>query len=249
MSQKQYQILSTKNYALFKYVGGNRKVDEKRVLSIMESMKKNPEMIVPAQCNEKYEIIDGQHRLEASKRLGRPYYYYIVKGANIGTVRNMNDHDPRWSTGEFVNSFSSTGNINYEIYESFEKKYGFGHAINIMLLSGAGNFHNTMLDEFKQGTFIVKDLEGAEKLAEMLIEIGKYYSGYKKRTFAIAFAKVSALPNFDFKTMISKLIYQQKKMVDCTNATHYIALLGELYNYRARKGSTIDVTPILYKKQ
>jgi hypothetical protein len=248
MLQKQYQILSTKNYALFKYIGGNRDIDEKRVLSVMDKMKNFPDTVAPAQCNEKYEIIDGQHRLEASRRLGKSFYYYIVKGATIETVRAINDHDPRWSTGEFVNSFSSTGNINYEIYESFEKKYGFGHAINIMLLSAAGGFHNRMLDEFKQGAFVVKDLESAEKTAEMLIEIGKYYAGYKKRSFAIAFTKVAGLPNFDFKTLISKLIYQQKKMVDCTNATHYIALLGELYNYRARKGSTIDVTPILYNK-
>ena len=248
MSQKQYQILSTKNYAMFKYVGGNRNVDEKRVLYIIESMKNFPDMIAPAQCNEKFEIIDGQHRLEAAKRLGRSYYYYIVKGANIDTVRNMNDYDPRWSTGEYVSSFSSTGNINYEIYESFEKKYGFGHAINITFLSGAGGFYNKMLDDFKQGGFVVKDLQQAEKLAEMLIEVGKYYPGYKKRSFAIAFMKVSGLPGFDFKTLLSKLMYQQKKMVDCTNSTHYIALLGELYNYRARKGFTIDVTSILYNK-
>lgn len=248
MQQKQYQILSTTNYKMFKVVEGNRILDEKRVLTIMESMKNNPNLIVPAQCNENSEVIDGQHRLEASKRLGRPYYYYVVKGANIETVRQLNDHDSRWSTSEFVNSFTKTGNMNYEIYEKFENKYKFGHAVNIMLLIGSGGFHNRMLDDFKQGNFVVKDLQYAEEIAQMLIEVGKYYSGYKKRSFAIAFAKIAALPGFNIKTMISKLAYQQKTMVDCTNSTQYIVLLAEIYNYRSRKGTTIDVTPILYNK-
>jgi hypothetical protein len=245
---QQIKIQYTTNYKMFKVVGGNRKIDEKRVLSIMESMKKNPEIVAPAQCNQKYEVIDGQHRLEASKRLSKPFCYYVVKGADIATVRTLNNHDPRWSTSEFTNSFVKTGSTDYAIYEAFEKKYGFGHAVNISLLTGAAGFHNRMLDDFKEGKFVVKNLVHAEKLADMLIEIGKMYPGYKKRSFAIAFAKLAGLPGFDFKRLVSKLTYQQKSMVDCTNSTQYLVLLGEIYNYRAKKGTILDVTSILYKK-
>jgi hypothetical protein len=248
MLQKQYQISSTKNYAMFKYIGGNRIIDERRVLSVMDKMKNFPETVAPAQCNEKFEIIDGQHRLEASKRLGRPFYYYVVKGASIETVRAINDHDPRWSTAEFVNSFSTTGNKDYEMYEEFEKKYKLGHAINIMLLSDTETFYNQMLNDFKIGGFKVKNLKKAEEVAEMLLTIKELYAGYKKRSFAVAFVKISTIPGFNFSTFIEKLRYQQKKMVDCTNATHYIELLGEIYNYKARKGSIIDVTSLLYRK-
>lgn len=248
MLRKQYQILSTKTYSMFKYIGGNRDIDEKRVLSVMDKMKNFPDTVAPAQCNEKFEIIDGQHRLEASRMLGRPFYYYIVKGATIETVRAINDHDPRWSTGEFVNSFSSTGNKDYEKYEEFEKKYKLGHAVNIMLLTNSDTFYNQMLGDFKVGNFKVTNLKKAEEMAEMLLSIKELYSGYKKRSFAIAFVKISSLPGFNFNTFIDKLTYQQKKMVDCTNATHYIELMGEIYNYRSRKGTTIDVTSLLYKK-
>jgi len=248
MLQKQYQILSTKNYSMFKYVGGNRKLDEKRVLSIMDKMKNHPELIAPAQCNEKFEIIDGQHRLEASKRLNKPFYYYVVKGANIETVRTLNDHDSRWNTSEFVHSFSATGNENYAIYENFEAKYNFGHAVNIMLLSGVNNFYNKMLDDFKVGGFKVDNVKRAEELAEMINTLKDLYPGYKKRSFVIAFLKVSSLSNFNIITFIEKLRMQQKKMVDCTNSTHYIELLGEIYNYKTRKGSLIDISHLLYKK-
>ena len=248
MLKKEYQILSTKNYTMFKYIGGNRTLDEKRVLSVMEKMKNFPNTIAPAQCNEKYEIIDGQHRLEASKRLGRFFYYYIVKGATIETVRSINDHDPRWSTSEFVSSFSATGNKDYEVYEKFEEKYKLGHAINIMLLSGTDTFYNKMLNDFKIGDFKVADAKKAEEVADMLVSLKDLYAGYKKRSFAVAFVKVASLPNFNFNTFKEKLRYQQKKMVDCTNTTHYVELLGEIYNYKTRKGFLIDVTPLLYKK-
>ena len=59
MLKKEFQILSTKNYTMFKYIGGNRNVDEKRVLSIMNKMKNFPDTVAPAQCNEKFEIIDN----------------------------------------------------------------------------------------------------------------------------------------------------------------------------------------------
>lgn len=247
MLQSEYKILSTTNYKMFKFISGNRKVDEKRVCSIMNKMKEH-NLVAPAQCNEKYELIDGQHRLEASKRLNKPFYYYIVKGANIETVRTLNDHDPRWATSEFIHSFSSTGNKNYEIYETFEKKYKFGHAVNIMLLAGSDTYYNKMLDDFKVGKFEIKDLKKAEEMAELLIQMAPYYPGYKKRSFAVAFVKVASLPNFHMETFINKLIYQQRKMVDCTNSTQYIELLGEIYNYKTRKTSLIDVTHLLYKK-
>ena len=245
---QQIRLQYTTNYKIFKIVDGNRKIDEKRVLGIMDSMRKNPKMVVPAQVNEKYEVIDGQHRLEASKRLNKPFCYYVINGANIDTVRNLNNHNPRWSTSEYTNSFVKTGSTDYVIYEAFEKKYGFGHAVNISLLTGAVGFHNRMLEEFKEGNFVVKDLKYAEKIADMLIEIGKLYPGYKKRSFAIAFAKLAGLPGFDINRMISKLLLQQKSMVDCTNSTQYLQLLGEIYNYRARKGTILDVTSILYNR-
>lgn len=211
-------------------------------------MNENPEMIVPAQCNENHELIDGQHRLEAAKRLDRPFYYYVVTGANIDTVRKLNDHDPRWSTSEFIHSFNVTGNKNYEIYDEFEKKYKFGHAVNIMLLADTDTYYNKMLDNFKSGNFEVKDLEKAEKMAQMLEKVGEYYPGYKKRTFAIALIKIMNLPNFNIELFISKLAYQQKKMIDCLNSTDYIEVIGDIYNYKTRKSSLIDITPLLYKK-
>ena len=41
--------------------------------------------------------------------------------------------------------------------------------------------------------------------------------------------------NFDFKQLLSKLKYQQARLVDCTNKDQYLSLLQDIYNYKSTK--------------
>lgn len=70
------KIFHTREYRKFKLIKGNRIVDENHVRALMKSMR-NKDLLIPIAVNSKMEVLDGQHRLEARKRLAYdvPYYW------------------------------------------------------------------------------------------------------------------------------------------------------------------------------
>lgn len=64
------EIKRTNNYDMFKRLEGNRFVDPKKVNKLKKSINEVGYISNPIIVNEKMEVIDGQHRLEALKELG-----------------------------------------------------------------------------------------------------------------------------------------------------------------------------------
>ena len=62
----------TKNYDQFKTLEGNRSIDQKNVNNIEQNMREHGVLPTVIIVNEKMEVIDGQHRIEALKRLHEP---------------------------------------------------------------------------------------------------------------------------------------------------------------------------------
>ena len=65
-------VQQTKDYDLLKNIDGNRSINQLHVKRLSNSMM-NKHLISPIIVNEKYQIIDGQHRFEASKILTYPF--------------------------------------------------------------------------------------------------------------------------------------------------------------------------------
>lgn len=108
-----YITYRTYDYAKFKTMRGNRKVAEKRVTTIMESIKQIGRLPTPIIVNEKMEIIEGQGRVEACKRLGLPIEYIIVVGATIEDCRVINQANTPWGEDDYIQSHIQSGNENY----------------------------------------------------------------------------------------------------------------------------------------
>lgn len=108
-----YTVYRTYDYDKFKIMRGNRKVAEKRVTTIMESIKQIGRLPTPIIVNEKMEIIEGQGRYAACKRLGLPIEYIIVIGATIEDCRIINQANTPWGEDDYIQSHIQSGNENY----------------------------------------------------------------------------------------------------------------------------------------
>ena len=108
-----YTVYRTYNYSKFKKMKGNRKVSEERVNTIIQSIRSIGRLPTPIVVNEKMEIIEGQGRYEACKRLGLPIEYIIVMGANIGDCRVINQANTPWGEEDYIDSHIESGNTNY----------------------------------------------------------------------------------------------------------------------------------------
>ena len=230
------QVHTTKDYSLFKTLNGNRDVNNLHLTRLKESMKKN-HLTTIIMVNEKFEIIDGQHRFLISQELKLPINYIISKNYGLNEVQILNANMKNWQIVDYVNGYCDLGYKDYLIYRDFVKDYGFQSQVSILLLSGEqpGGNDVSASTKFKEGLFKVKDLEKAKRTAEKIMMIEPYYKGYLRRSFILALYGMLKNENFEFTEFLSKLKKQPTTMQDCTGSTQYKVLIEEIYNYRRRE--------------
>lgn len=227
-------ILQTEDYNLFKRIAGNRSINKAQVDRLKISISEDPSLALatPIIVNDKMEVLDGQHRLEAMKKLALPISYFMVKGMNLEQVQAINSATKIWSPVDYAKSFSELGNDNYKVYLDFKRKYHLTHSILLVYLSGldrtkAGN----TTPAFKKGKFKVGDIKQAHKLCEQLLEVGVYYKKYDTRSFALAFQKAATSPKYDHDRMLNKLKEQSVVIKDSVYAEEYMRQLEKIYNH------------------
>ena len=233
------QVLQTNVHSIFKRQKGNRPINKNHLDRLILSMKKKY-LISPILVNEKMEVIDGQHRLQAQKELNLPTYYIKNKGYGIEETRIFNQNSNNWTANNFMEAFCDLGMPEYIKYKKFQKKYKFNLQCTMNLLMGNNSSQNGNVYEiFKAGLFKVTSLKQATKIAESVLEIGEYYLGYKRRSFITAIQKSMSLKEYNHKYFLKKLKSQRTRMVDCTSWKQYLTLMEDIYNYRTMKEKRI----------
>lgn len=106
-------VYRTDDLRIFKILDSNRDIKESRKQKIIESIDKNGYISNPIIVNEKYEVIDGQGRLEACKELGISIDYYVVENIGIEECRVLNMNMTNWSLMDYIKSYASEGNEEY----------------------------------------------------------------------------------------------------------------------------------------
>lgn len=233
----EIQVHTTKDYSLFKTLNGNRDVNHIHLSRLKDSMNKK-HLTTIIMVNEKFEIIDGQHRFLISQELNLPINYIISKNYGLNEVQILNANMKNWQTVDYVNGYCDLGFKDYIIYRDFVNKYDFQGQVAVLLLSGEeayGNGKENPATRFKEGKFKVKDLDNANKMAEKIMMIEPYYKGYLRRSFVFALIGMFKNENFEFTEFIAKLKQQPTTMQDCTSRTQYKVLIEEIYNYRRRE--------------
>lgn len=230
------QVHTTKDYSLFKTLNGNRDVNQLHLTRLKESIKKN-HLTTIIMVNEKFEIIDGQHRFLISQELKLPINYIISKNYGLNEVQILNANMKNWQTMDYVNGYCDLGYKDYEIYRDFVADYGFQNQTAILLLSGEQLSGNDISagSKFKEGLFKVKDLSNAKRMADKLKMIEPYYKGFMRRSFILAIYGMFKNKNFEFTEFLAKLKQQPTTLQDCTNVSQYKSLIEEIYNYRRRE--------------
>tara|TARA_R110000868_G_scaffold229809_1_gene482915 strand:- start:49 stop:798 length:750 start_codon:yes stop_codon:yes gene_type:complete len=231
------QVHTTKDYSLFKTLNGNRDVNQLHLTRLKESMKKNY-LTTIIMVNEKFEIIDGQHRFLISQELKLPINYIISKNYGLNEVQILNANMKNWTIVDYVNGYCDLGYKDYEIYREFINEYGFTNQVALVLLSGEfinGTSEVSISTKFKEGKFKINDLNNSKKMADKIMMIEPYYKGFLRRSFIYALIGMFKNENFEFTEFLAKLKQQPTTLQDCTNVSQYKSLIEEIYNYRRRE--------------
>lgn len=169
------QIQTTKTYSQFKVVGGNRAIHEKHLKELMASISATNMLEVnPIIVNRKMEVIDGQHRLEAAKRMHLPIFYIVATSAELKEVQRLNTAVKRWELRDFAVSYAFRGNEEYQKLLNFSERFRIGMSESIMMTQKVVHKWGNAIYEFKEGNHVCDNLDEAEKVAKSAVQIARF---------------------------------------------------------------------------
>lgn len=125
-------VYQTTNYDKFHELLGNRDVLTIRVNKIRRSIEENGYIFNPIIVNEKAEVIDGQGRLRALRELQLPVDYIIVHGLRVKDCIALNIAASNWTNYDYVQSYASQGNHDYQNVEELVNAYKKLGITNVM---------------------------------------------------------------------------------------------------------------------
>lgn len=224
-------VHSTKDYFLFKPIEGNRNKNLLHINRLKKSMIDNYLFTVII-VNEKYEIIDGQHRFDVIKELNLLLNYIVCEGYGLNEVHILNQNSKTWNADDYLTGYCNLGYDDYIKYSAFKEKYNLGHNETMSLLSGQPN--KIDIEIFYKGEFKVKSLWNAEDIIQKILLIEPYYNGIRRRAFIYTMMSLFKNKNFELTEFLQKLKLQPTALQDCTNITNYKVLIEEIYNYRRK---------------
>lgn len=233
----------TTDYSRFKILDGNRNINEVQVRRLINSFQKTY-LFSPILVNEKFQIIDGQHRFLAAKELGLPINFIIVENYGLKEVQILNTNSINWTKESYLKAYCDLGHIQYLQMNQFMQDYpDFGIASSEYLLTNTvGGVNNRdsvhkgkgRVKNFEEGRLIIPDLKQSYENAEKVLMFKPYYDGFNRSVFVASLISLFKNENYNHAEMIAKLAQQPSVITHCTNVTQYKLLLEEIYNYRRR---------------
>jgi hypothetical protein len=241
--ESEFKVFKTYDLDIFNIMKQNRPLNPSHVSRVETNIKAFGMLCNPIIVNENMEVIDGQHRLSASKRLKTFVYYIIVSGYDLENVKALNIVGQKWTSLDYLNSFANDGMKDYVLIRKFMNKHEvFGISICILLCSQTRSDdqlrnNSSKISTFKKGLYKIGDLKIAETYAIKLKQIEPFFSRYKDIKFASALIGLflDKPDEFRFKEFINKLKLQPTKLIQCSTRQQYKEIIEEIYNYRRQK--------------
>ncbi len=212
------EIYTTKDYDKFVSITSNRDVDKNHVRNLARSIKsRNLLHLKPLIVNERMELIDGQHRLEACKQMKEPVYYIKVQGVTKTDIAILNSAQKNWTREDFINFYAIEGRPDFKTLASLINKYdllkvGF-------LLKACGNS-----PELRNGKLNLVNITRCRQVCDWIMEL--YGAKYR---FAITAAFCNSLnevcrTDVEFK----KIKNAGKALVQCGSQMDYTKILRKI---------------------
>lgn len=244
------QVHETNDYSMFRTLEGNRQVNKLHVKRLKDSFQK-AYLLSPIIVNDKFEIIDGQHRFEAAKQSGFPINFLIAPKYGLKEVQALNANMKNWSKVDYLNAYCDLNHPEYLKFRQFMNRYtDFGIAVcqTLLMNKPSQSYSSTHIDVisesnkqgkfairfFQEGDLVIPDYNLAVENAEKIMKLKPYYEGFNRNTFVSAMISIFKINYYNHNKLIDRLNANPTALQHCTNITQYKLLIEEIYNYRSR---------------
>jgi len=175
------EIKKTTDYSRFTRLDWNRSIDATNFNRLLKENEKEFQLHkFPIIVTPSFEIIDGQHRYEVSKRIGSPVYYIVDESdGSFESVLSVNKAGKKHTLKDKIEMLYRAGDQTaltvYKVYNFFDNKFDIGTVARVICEGGSSGNINETID--KHHTIFLNNFEMGE---EVLISLyssrlpGKY---------------------------------------------------------------------------
>lgn len=234
-------VEKTKDYKKFKNFSFNRTINKSKLQSLTTSIaKENLLHLHPIIVDDQFNVIDGQHRLEAAKKLGVEIYYIRDTGVSQNHVMEANTNQSGWRLGDILRFYAITKKTPaYETFVSLMDTFGLQPKGLMGLIFGSRAA--VLVNKMKNGSFELPE-EAAEtektlafytKFIEVITERRVTpFSMFRSYDFTYCVRLLCINKKFDPDVFFSKLQYRWFLLKPQATARAWFEVLAEIYNWK-----------------
>lgn len=233
------RIEKTIRYDKFRTIKGNRELNTWHLSRLVEAILDNNLLEAnPIIVNDRMEILDGQHRLEAARRLGIPIYYVVVRSGSIQEIQMLNSNVRGWSMQNFLDSYVERGNLEYIELKKFMDITGLSLGVGLFLTSGAlkkSKVGRNIVKDFKDGDFKANQKDFAYAIAKDISRLSRYCEDDCQKSREFISALIAAYrAGIKFETLIEKLESSGTKLKLNKSRKQYIRQLEDVLSWKSK---------------
>lgn len=236
--ENEIKTYSTTDYSIFKRMNGNRSINKNNVKNIIKNIQESglkPSIII---VNEKMEVIDGQHRLEALRFLGLPVNYQIWEGLTLKDCVALNISAKKWTFLDYAKSYADMGledyidllefceeypNLSLSCIATVLSKSSYGGKITSLITSGDFRITESKSKCFTQLN-IISDLVNQTKLVRG-----------RREVLVTTLSRIIELENVDVDRLSEQLEkYSNSKLLTIVDTKDCVEKIEEIYNYNKK---------------
>lgn len=240
----------TKNYDMFELKEDNRDVnDNAHIKALMGSMERNGFLksgaISVKNNGNKYVVLDGQHRLEAARRLGITLWYTVDDEIPEGALPDL-QIAKKWLPKDYLKHWLVKGIKPYTKIDEIHRHYTKVSITTIvLLLEGSMNSAGSRT-RFEAGGTKIAHLDKALKTLQYAEELFKLYKHewLWGRTFLTSFTQILNIEGYDQKILLQRLKHRSEEFRQMLTEEGYYKMIGGIYNY----GAKTNKLPFIYSK-
>jgi hypothetical protein len=238
---ERVEIKKTKKYSMFNSHNFNRPIREKhknkliRAIEEKDLLKEFPLVVCKNGSKNKYEVLDGQHRLAAAKTLKKHVYYIETVIMSPEDISRINTSSRNWTLEDYLLYFAKKDYTHYKQLLQLKSEYDFNLSSMTLICTGK----KEPLKSFKEG-FLSFSIDDAVKRLKMVSDYEPYFSYYKHGKFVRALVTVFSSKNYNHKHMMERVKNQSYKLLKQADTDEYLRILTGIYNYGLHKDNRVS---------
>lgn len=231
------KIYYTNEYGRFKFLKGNRDINESKVRKIREDIESGIDFLkyAPIIVNENMEIIDGQHRYSVARELKCNVYYVINHAASLEVVPAINSKSTKWRSVDFLNSYVDLKRPVYCALKDFISHYEGVSIPTAAKMFHTGNTHdNAGMEAFQEGTLTAEHQDFAHEIAILLCDFKPYAdSPFSRRMFSVMIS-LHNNGKYDHALMLRKLEESGRRLENSDSPKAIIQEMESIVNHKSK---------------